>query len=142
MTDQGDCIFCKIIKGDIPCNKIYENDKVVAFLDIQPINKGHTLLIPKPHHRNVFDLPEEFLVECAKAIKPVARAVKEATNADGINIGMNNEKAAGQAVWHAHFHVIPRFLDDGLKPWPGKTYGENESKAMAEKIAGLVKTQE
>jgi len=133
------CIFCKIIAGTIPCDKVYENEFVLSFIDILPVNKGHVLVIPKKHCRNLFDISEEDLVNVAKALKPISIAVKEAVKAEGVNIGMNNEEAAGQAVWHTHFHIIPRFMDDGLKHWPHKKYEEGERKEFAAKIQACLK---
>ena len=133
-----ECIFCKIIKGDIPCSKIYEDDKVLAFLDIAPINKGHALIISKEHHKDLLDMPETTLAEITKAAKKVAKAVVKATGADGFNIGQNNGKAAGQLVMHFHLHVIPRFENDGLKSWPHKEYEEGEIEKVAENIKVLL----
>jgi histidine triad (HIT) family protein len=129
-----DCIFCKIVKGEIPCQKVYEDDKTLAFLDIMPIHKGHTLLIPKEHHENMLDMPDDTLADLAKAAKKVAKAVKEATKADGFNISQNNGEAAGQAVFHFHLHIIPRFTDDGLKTWPHKQIPEEEMKEIQQAI--------
>ena len=133
-----ECIFCKIAKGDIPCNKVYENEKVLAFLDIGPINKGHTLIIPKEHHKDLLDMPDNLLAEITKTAKKVAKAVIKATGADGFNIGQNNGKAAGQAVMHFHLHIIPRFEEDGLQSWPGKSYEEGEMDKIAENIKSLL----
>lgn len=129
-----DCIFCKIIKGEIPCKKVYEDDKTFAFLDISPIHKGHTLVIPKEHHENILDMPEETLAELAKTVKKVSKAVKQATDADGFNVTQNNGAAAGQAVFHFHMHIIPRFENDGLKTWPHKDVPEEEMKQMQQAI--------
>jgi len=129
-----DCIFCKIVNGEIPCQKVYENDKILAFLDISPIHKGHTLVIPKEHHENILDIPDETLAELAKTAKKVSKAVKKATNADGFNVTQNNGAAAGQAVFHFHLHIIPRFKDDGLKTWPHKQIPEEEMKQVHEDI--------
>lgn len=113
-----ECIFCKIIKGDIPCIKVYEDDNFIAFLDIRPISKGHTLLIPKKHYTNIFDIDSEDVLKWYfPAIQKVAIAVKKALNADAINIGMNNGEIAGQIVMHPHVHIIPRFQSDGLRNW-------------------------
>lgn len=132
---MNDCVFCKIIKGEIPADKIYEDDNFFAFLDINPNNFGHTLLIPKAHYENLYELPDEVLSEIAPLIKKLAVAVKKGVNADGINIIMNNDSAAGQIVPHAHFHIIPRFADDGLRHWLGKPYSNQEESAkIAEKI--------
>jgi len=129
-----DCLFCKIAKGEIPSQKVYENDKVFCFLDIRPINKGHTLVIHKHHHMDIFDTPEEDMKDLIVAAKKIAIALKSAFNPDGINIGMNNGEAAGQKIFHAHLHVIPRWSDDGLRHWPGKEVSNEELEADAAKI--------
>ena len=132
---MNECVFCKIIKREIPADIIYENNEVLAFLDIQPVNFGHTLVIPKKHYEKIYNLPDEILKNIAPFIKKIAVAVKHGVNADGINIIMNNDGAAGQIVPHAHFHIIPRFANDGLRHWPGKPYAnKEESSKMAEKI--------
>lgn len=130
-----DCIFCKIIKGEIPTDKVYEDKAALAFLDISPVNKGHVLVIPKQHFETLLDLPDKVLHQTMKIVKKTAKAVMLALNADGFNISMNNFGAAGQIVSHVHFHVIPRFSKDGLKHWPGKEYKGNESKEIAKKIS-------
>tara|TARA_Y100000310_G_scaffold316740_1_gene368847 strand:- start:4667 stop:5074 length:408 start_codon:yes stop_codon:yes gene_type:complete len=129
-----DCIFCKIIKGEIPCSKIYEDDKAFAFLDIAPVNKGHALVIPKEHHETFEDLPENLTNYLLGIVKKIGSAVKKGVNADGYNIGMNIGKAAGQLVFHAHWHIIPRFNDDGLKTWPQKEYDDKEMDKYKEQI--------
>ena len=129
-----DCIFCKIVKGEIPCQKVYENDKIFAFLDIMPIHKGHTLIIPKEHHADILDMPDDTLAELAKTAKKVSKAVKEATKADGFNVTQNNGAAAGQAVFHFHLHIIPRFTDDGLKTWPHAKVSEEEMNEIHQAI--------
>lgn len=134
-----DCIFCKILKGEIPSAKVYEDDNVYAFLDIGPVNKGHALVIPKEHHETVMDMPDELLCSLAVAAKKTCSAVMEATSADGVNLQMSNYKAAGQLVPHAHFHVIPRFEGDGFKHWAQGKYEEGEMDQYKEKIAKLFK---
>lgn len=129
-----DCIFCKIIKGEIPCHKVYEDEVFLAFLDIKPINLGHTLLLPKDHHRNLFDLPEEVLSKIGPVIQKIAVAVKDASKAEGINIGWNNESAAGQLVFHSHTHIMPRFKNDGYEHWRGQEYGEHVLAEMGDEI--------
>jgi histidine triad (HIT) family protein len=131
--DQN-CIFCKIIAGDIPAEKIYENHHSIAFLDIQPVNFGHALIVPKEHHDVFLNTPHEVLCDIMEAAKKVATAIIAATGADGFNLTLNNGEAAGQAVFHTHFHVIPRFKDDGLKHWAHKNYGAGEAEALALKI--------
>ncbi len=131
---MNDCIFCKIAKGEIPSDKIYEDADFFAFLDIKPVNLGHALLIPKTHVKNLYEFPEELISKTGPVIKKLAVAVKKGTNADGINLGMNNDEAAGQLVFHAHFHIIPRFENDGHKHWGGREHPADEAKNLAQKI--------
>jgi len=136
---SDDCIFCKIVKGELPSTKIYENDKIYAFLDLKPVAKGHTLVIPKKHGVNVFDLGEEDWLALSEATKKLAPAIKEAAQAEGVNIASSNGEAAGQVVMHAHTHIIPRFSDDGLKLWPGHDYTEGEMAEYGHKIVDFLK---
>lgn len=131
---MSECIFCKIIKGEIPAQKVYDDKDVVGFLDIMPIALGHTLIVPKKHCRDVFDTPENTFSRMANAAKLVAVAVRNATRADGIHIGMNNGGAAGQSVFHAHIHVIPRFSADGFTHWPKTKVSSDELVQMGEQI--------
>lgn len=133
-----DCIFCKIVKKEIPAEVVYEDENSLAFLDITPINPGHILLISKEHHENLYDLPDETLSKMAPIIKKLAIAVKSAVNAEGINIGMNNDRPAGQIVFHAHFHIMPRFSNDGHRHWKGAPYQDGESQKTAEKIKSFL----
>jgi len=119
---EADCIFCKIVKGDIPCARIYETEHVLAFLDVAPVAPGHALVIPKAHYATLFDLPEEVGCRLFAALAPVGRAIMAATKATGINVQMNNYESAGQVVFHAHLHLIPRRAGDGLALWPGQPY--------------------
>lgn len=128
------CLFCKIINGEIPAAKVYEDEYSYAFLDIKPINPGHTLLVPKQHFANLYEMPDEVLANLAPTIKKLGIAIKKAVGADGINIGMNNDSAAGQLVFHAHIHIMPRFKDDGHEHWHGKPYRNNEINGVAKKI--------
>jgi len=112
-------IFAKILAGDIPCHKIFETEHCLAFLDAFPSSRGHALLIPKAHgFRTVMDMDADTAANVLRELPRLARAVKGASGADGVNILQNNEKAAGQEVFHAHFHVIPRFDGDGLMKAP------------------------
>jgi histidine triad (HIT) family protein len=135
---MNDCLFCKIVKGEIPCSKVYENSNVLAFLDIGPVNKGHTLVIPKKHVVNIFDIDENSLIEVSKVTKKIAPIIKKAVNADGINITTNNGQAAGQVVMHSHTHIIPRFNDDGHKHWGSGKYNEGEMEEVKEKISSMI----
>jgi histidine triad (HIT) family protein len=129
---MSECIFCKIVKGEVPCHTIWEDDDVVAFLDSTPINKGHTLVIPKKHVENIFTLSVDDLDKIMHVVQKIALALR--TICEGINIGQNNNAAAGQVVPHVHFHVIPRFSGDGLRHWTGKAYREGEAEKVAENI--------
>ncbi len=130
-----DCIFCQIVQGNIPCVKVYETGNILAFLDISPVIKGHTLLIPKKHMVNILDLPGALASELQDAIQKVGQGLINGLKADGFNIGMNNFEAAGQLVMHAHYHLIPRFFKDGLKLWPQNSYeSTDEMNDVAERI--------
>jgi len=129
-----DCLFCKIINGEILSIRVYEDEFSFAFLDINPVNPGHTLLAPKEHSRNIFDIEEDTLKNLMPTLQKVMKAVKEGTNADGVNIHVNNEPVAGQVVFHTHFHIIPRFEGDEVKMWRGKPYKNAEMEEVAEKI--------
>jgi histidine triad (HIT) family protein len=128
------CIFCRIAKGEIPCAKIYENEKVIAFLDISPVSKGHTLVVPKEHFKTILDMPEKLVSEVMSATKRVSAMVKKGVDADGFNIMMNNYEAAGQVVPHAHVHIVPRFLGDGLSLWEGSSMSPQELAQIKERI--------
>ncbi|MBR9690858.1 HIT family protein [Candidatus Woesearchaeota archaeon] len=129
-----DCIFCKIAKGDIPSAKVYEDENTLAFLDIGPVNKGHTLVIPKRHSETLLHMDERDACHVMKTVQLVADAVKKATKAEGFNVLMSNFKAAGQVVPHAHIHIIPRFPNDGFKHWEQSNYEEGEMEEVASKI--------
>lgn len=130
------CIFCKIVAGDIPAEKVFEDTYTVAFLDVRPANKGHLLVIPKEHHANIYEISEQAWADVMKTVKVVSPALKKATEADGVNIVMNNEPAAGQVVMHAHVHIVPRFKNKGNHyGWSGhETYAAGEATSTAEKI--------
>ena len=138
MAENSDCIFCKIIRNEIPSSKIFEDDKLIAFLDINPVNKGHVLIVPKEHLETLLDIPDSLMKEMMVAAKKVAKSMRKTLKADGINLGMNNFPPAGQAVMHAHMHVIPRFENDGLVHWPSKKYDEGEMDKIRELIATFV----
>ncbi len=133
-----DCLFCKIINGEIPCLKVYEDEYTFAFLDINPVNEGHTLVLPKKHIENLINSDSEDLKNIMPALREITEAVKKATNADGVNVTTNNGEAAGQSVFHLHFHIIPRFNDDGFKNWLQHSYKEGEDKKYLEKIKSLL----
>ncbi|MBX4215558.1 HIT family protein [Candidatus Parcubacteria bacterium] len=138
MTDPN-CLFCKIIKGESPSQKVYEDETAFAFLDILAIHPGHTLVVPKTHYKNIFDMPEAEFGALAGRSKKIAEAVRAGVGAEGVNITMNNEPAAGQLVPHAHLHIIPRYAKDGYKHWVGTPYEEGEDAKTAEKIRNAIK---
>ncbi|MFH1211332.1 MAG: HIT family protein [Candidatus Woesearchaeota archaeon] len=129
-----DCIFCKIAKGEIPCQKLYEDSDFIAFLDIHPSNKGHLLLVPKQHFSGLLDMPENVSAKILATAKKVAAAAVKGLGADGFNLTQNNGSAAGQVVMHFHFHIIPRFKDDGLRNWPPKKTSDAELNEVAGRI--------
>lgn len=118
-----DCIFCKIIAGDIPSYKVYEDDDVVAFLDITQGTKGHTLIIPKTHIRNVYDLDEKTATAVFRVVPILANAIKKAFNPIGLNIVNNNDQPL-QSVFHFHIHLIPRYENDGMVLSTINNYGK------------------
>ena len=138
MTDAN-CIFCRIAKGEIPCSKVYEDDNVLAFLDLAPVHHGHILVIPKSHHKDMLEVPSELGSAVFAALQKVAAAVMKATGAQGFNVMQNNGLAAGQTVFHIHWHIIPRFEDDGLNMWEQGSYSDMEAmQAMAAKVASYL----
>lgn len=120
-------IFSQIISRDIPAQIIYEDELVVAFFDNQPVHPGHTLVVPKTAYENIFDLPADLLAHIARVGQRVALAVRDSTQADGVNVYMNNGAAAGQEVWHAHLHVVPRFTNDQRYTAPIRATDVNEA---------------
>ena len=132
--NHENCIFCKIIKSEIPSYKVYEDDIVLAFLDINPINPGHTLVIPKEHFNNTLETPDEILKHIAVIIKKITPKILASVGADAYNININNGEIAGQVVFHAHWHIKPRFKNDGYKLWSGKEYKEGEAEEILKKI--------
>ena len=138
MTRHGfspQCLFCKIAQGIIQAAVVLETREVIAFLDINPVNKGHVLLLPKEHHVDLIELPEALAAETARLLPSLARAVKLATGADGLNVIINNGEAAGQTIPHGHWHLIPRFHDDSVDwPWPHSEYLGDEIGQMQFRI--------
>ncbi len=125
------CIFCKIIKNEIPSSKVYEDDDFIAILDIAPANTGHTLIIPKKH----VEVVDEFDLDYMVIVKKVAKAIITSTKCHGYNVLINNHRAAGQEVEHLHIHIIPRFSQDNFSfKWSPKEYIHGEMKTVAEDI--------
>lgn len=139
----AECIFCKIIRGEIPCFKIYENDRVLVFADINPINRGHSLIIPKNHAENLLEIDSHDLAAVHQTSIAVARAMKDALGAEGIACLQLNGKAVNQLVMHYHLHVIPRTSIDpqiAVTQWeliPGDMKAIEET---AGKLAAAIKT--
>jgi histidine triad (HIT) family protein len=131
---MDDCIFCKIIAGNMSAEIIYEDENAIAFLDIKPTNPGHVLVVPRRHYRNVFDATEDVLRHMTTTVKRLSTPIFKAVEAHGLNLIMNNEPAAGQLVFHAHIHMVPRFETDGFRHWKGKAYKKGEMAEVARKI--------
>ncbi len=134
MSEQ-DCIFSKIVAGKIPSQKIYEDDVVLAFLDINPISDGHTLVIPKKKYERLDDCPAELLGQLCSRLGRLAKAVVSAMGAEGYNVLCNNGRAAGQLIDYVHFHIIPRKSGDGvLAKWPQHPYPKGRIEEIAQRI--------
>jgi len=131
---MNDCLFCKIVAGEIPCYQVYEDENFLAFLDINPVNLGHTLIVPKKHSANLLELDAELSKKIGPVIKKISNKIKDSLKSNGINILINNEIGAGQLIFHTHIHIIPRFKDDGLKHWPSQKFTAEEFQATAKKI--------
>jgi histidine triad (HIT) family protein len=129
-----DCIFCRIAAGQAPAVRVLETPGVLAFLDIAPVNYGHTLIIPKTHYQNLLDLPDALWLEMGQVSRRVAQALRASLYAQGFNVGMNNFEAAGQVVYHAHLHVIPRYHTDGLRLFPQESYKPGDMEKTGEQL--------
>jgi histidine triad (HIT) family protein len=135
-----DCIFCRIIRGELPATRIHEDNDAIVFMDIGPVVKGHLLVIPKEHYANLEETPAAVLAKLIALVQKIAAAQKKALRTDGVNIMQSNGRAAGQVVDHIHFHVIPRFLSDGHHwNWKAQKYADSgEMQALADKIKGIL----
>ncbi|PEJ60738.1 HIT family protein [Bacillus sp. AFS002410] len=115
MVHDTNCIFCKIVEGSIPASKVYEDDDVLAFLDLSQVTKGHTLVIPKDHTENIFEMSEDTASTYFRKVPLIANAMKEAFNVEGVNIINNSGEVSGQTVFHYHMHILPRYgKNDGF----------------------------
>ncbi len=140
MTDEAelddDCLFCKIVRGEIPCFKVFEDSHTLAFMDINPIAAGHVLVVPKFHSADIHETPADWVGKTFASAKRAARAVQKTLNPDGINIVQANGPGAKQSVFHFHVHVIPRAMEDGLTMnWELVPGDMDEIGKLAEKIA-------
>jgi len=136
---MDNCIFCKIAKGEIPSAKIYEDDKILAFLELNALAEGHTLVVPKEHYENIFDIDQETLKNLISVAQKISERLKETLGADGINFVHRSGAAAEQGVFHFHLHVIPRKKGDGIKmdEWwfsKAKNLSPEQLEAAAKKI--------
>ncbi len=133
------CIFCKIIAGEIPSTTVYEDEDFKAILDINPAARGHVVILPKRHAANIYEIPDEDAAKILPVAKKIATALRDAFGCDGVNILQNNGEAAGQTVFHLHVHVIPRFAGDDVRiKWTqGVTPGDMEE--IAEEIRTRIK---
>lgn len=134
-TSDPDCLFCRIIAGSIPCHRIYENEHVLAFLDIGPIAPGHALMIPKTHAVTIDQLDEQHAAAIGRVLPAISRAVCQAVGASNWNVLQNNGKLAHQAVGHVHVHIIPKFDDAGLGiDWPAGELDAEQAADLVQRI--------
>ncbi|MFD1017763.1 HIT family protein [Thalassobacillus hwangdonensis] len=144
MSRHEDCIFCKIIEGEIPSAKVYEDEDVYAFLDISQVTKGHTLVIPKKHVKNIYETDAETAEKLFARVPRIAEGIKQAFNPNGMNVLNNNEEAAGQTVFHLHLHLIPRYgKEDGFgAKWNAnaEAYSQDDLKNISSAINGKITT--
>ena len=132
---MSDCVFCKMVAGQIPVVKIYEDESVLSFLDIGPVSDGHALLIPKEHYDKIGDCPAELLGQVCSRLPKIAVAVSSAMKCEGYNVLCNNGRAAGQLVNHLHFHIIPRNSGDKIfSRWPSYEYQPGRIEELAAEI--------
>ncbi|OGM00505.1 hypothetical protein A2480_01400 [Candidatus Uhrbacteria bacterium RIFOXYC2_FULL_47_19] len=136
---MSDCLFCKIVEGKIPARCVYNDDTVMAFLDIQPVSRGHLLIIPKRHSADLLDMNAEDLQCVFVAVQSIGRAVELTTGADGFNLIVNKGEAAGQVIFHTHIHIIPRFIGDGLRHWPKIEIEDEQLDELAIRIKDSLK---
>jgi histidine triad (HIT) family protein len=128
------CIFCKIISGEIPSYKVYEDEKTIAFLDIAPVNPGHTLVAAKNHYQNIEDISADELCALIQSVKKVGKLLIDSLQLKGYNVTVNNGAIAGQLIPHIHFHIIPRHEGDGLEMWPQGKFEEDWAKNFLAQI--------
>ena len=136
------CIFCRLAAREVPAERILETPRVLAFLDIAPVNYGHTLVIPKAHYQNLLDLPDALWTEMGQVCRRVAQALRAMLSAQGFNLGMNNFEAAGQEVFHVHLHVIPRYHTDGLQLFPQTSYKPGDREKTGEQLRRALEKME
>lgn len=131
------CIFCMIANKDIPSHIIYENKQIISFLDINPIAKGHCLVIPKNHYTDVFNIPENELTKIIAASKHISELIRKNLGATGVNLLNASGEDSQQSVFHFHMHIIPRYKDDGLDTWPKSNYKEKDLEEVKKNITNI-----
>ena len=132
---KDDCIFCKIAAGEIPSRKIYEDSDLIAIMDLNPTSKGHSLIIPKEHCTNIYDIDEDIAAKVMKTAKKLATKMTVALNCDGFNLLQNNGETAGQTMFHFHMHLIPRKAGDQAVPeWEHLSLSDDEMKEICDKM--------
>jgi histidine triad (HIT) family protein len=138
--DPSQCLFCGIVAGKIPAKKVYEDEHAIGFLDINPRNPGHTLVIPKKHFETILDMPEKDAGRLFESVRKVSALVQAGTSSQGLSIGQSNGQAAGQVVRHVHFHVIPRFANEGPVGLEGALSSKKIDDGSMDKIASAIKS--
>lgn len=136
-TDSS-CIFCKIIQGDLPSHKVYEDENYFAFLDIHPISTGHTLVVPKHHAQDILHSSPEDRKGLLEVVAKIAPSILKAVNVHAFNTGINTGKDSGQIIFHTHVHIIPRKAKDGLSDWKNVSQTHEELSSIAERIRSHV----
>ena len=143
MGRDPNCLFCKIVAGEIPCARVYETEHALAFLDIGPLKPGHLLVIPKAHHETLPELPDSVAAETARLLPRLCRAVKKATQAEGLTVMVNVGPVAGQSVAHMHWHIIPRHGGDSIAwPWNSQRYEEGAVTLLQDAIAAELRPED
>jgi histidine triad (HIT) family protein len=137
MAADPDCLFCKIVAGELPATRVHEDERTVAFMDINPATRGHVLVVPRAHSRDLLEIPADDLAACAAAARTLAARASERLGADGVNLLNSCGRAAWQTVFHFHVHVIPRYAGDPLRlPWTPGPGDRDEIAAAAEALQG------
>ena len=133
---KDDCIFCKIAAGEIPSRKIYEDKDLIAIMDLSPTSKGHSLIIPKEHYTNIYDIDEEIAGKVMKTAKKLATKMTVALNCDGFNLLQNNGETAGQTMFHVHMHLIPRYkdADNNMLKFTSVSFSDEEMDSIRDQI--------
>jgi len=140
MTQSTDCLFCSIIAGTIPVQRVYEDTDTLAFLDVHPVNPGHLLVIPKEHVADIRDVSDTALTAVMRTVKKMANLLTTSLHIEGVNVMQNSGRDAGQVVFHLHVHVIPRTSGDGHEQWHGSAYADGEWVSMGERLRSAIQS--